>query len=191
MAKLKTVMPGVVLRYGARGKTMRFSCMIGRSRFTYTVKTPVELLLNKNDFRLRGSYEKMQPTRKKYRLKCFHLNNMGRLFPSQWYSVEHPIKSEGSALLSKLGFDGEFIFFPGHTEGMTAIKCGDVLYCGDAFTALFYEAEIPPYATDIAEMKKSLEKLAKTDVRWLACGHGLPVKMSDARKVIANYLKNA
>jgi hypothetical protein len=49
MAKLKTVMPGVVLRYGARGKTMRFSCMIGRSRFTYTVKTPVELLLNKND----------------------------------------------------------------------------------------------------------------------------------------------
>jgi len=150
-----------------------------------------KLLLNKNDFRLRGSYEKMQPTRKKYRLKCFHLNNMGRLFPSQWYSVEHPIKSEGSALLSKLGFDGEFIFFPGHTEGMTAIKCGDVLYCGDAFTALFYEAEIPPYATDIAEMKKSLEKLAKIDVRWLACGHGLPVKMSDARKVIANYLKNA
>lgn len=150
-----------------------------------------KLLLNEKDLGLRGSFEKMQPTRSKYRLKCFHLNNMGSLFPSKRYSVEIPIKSEGTALLSKLGFDGEFIFLPGHTKGMTAIRCGNVLYCGDAFTALFYEPEIPPYATDIGTMKKSLKKIASLDVKWLACGHGLPVKMSDARKVIAAYLKRA
>lgn len=49
MAKFKTVMPGVVLRYGARGKSLRFSCMIGRNRFSQTVTTPTEILLTQND----------------------------------------------------------------------------------------------------------------------------------------------
>lgn len=147
-----------------------------------------KLLLNTRDFKLRSHYKAMQPTRRKYRFKCFQLNITGKLFPSPRYGVDIPIKTEGSELLEKLGFEGELVFLPGHTKGMTAIKCGDVLYCGDAFTALFYEPEIPPYATDIETMKKSLEKIAKQGVKWLACGHGLPVKMSDAQKVINEYL---
>ena len=150
-----------------------------------------KLLLSKKDFALKNNYAHLTASRKKYRLKCFQLNITGSLFQSPGYSVDIPIKSEGSELLRSLGFDGEFVALPGHTKGMTALKCGDVLYCGDAFTALFYEPEIPPYASDIETMQKSLRKIASLDVKWLACGHGLPVKMSDARRVIADYLKNS
>lgn len=146
------------------------------------------LLLNKKDFGLRSNYKPMKATRPKYRLKCFQLNINGRLFPSPRYKVDIPIKGEGSALLERLGFDGQFVFLPGHTEGMTALLQGDTLYCGDAFTALFYEAEIPPYAGDIGVMKKSLKRILEINPKWLACGHGIPVKMEDARKVIKEYI---
>lgn len=146
------------------------------------------LLLNKKDFGLRSNFKTMKATRPKYRFKCFQLNINGKLFPSPRYKVDIPIKSEGSALLKRLGFEGEFVFLPGHTDGMTALLCGDTLYCGDAFTALFCEPEIPPYAIDIDGMKKSLKKILEINPKWLACGHGLPVKMSDARKVIIKYL---
>lgn len=146
------------------------------------------ILLNRKDFGLRNDFRTLSPTRKKYRFKCFHLNITGRLFPSPHYKVDIPIVNEGSELLEKLGFKGRFVFLPGHTDGMTALQCGDTLYCGDAFTALFYEPEIPPYAVDIKTMKRSLRKLLSTNAKWLACGHGLPVKMSDAGKVIEKYL---
>ncbi len=147
-----------------------------------------KLLLNRKDFGLRSRFKTMEATRPKYRLKCAQLNISGSLFPSPKYRVDVAIKSEGSRLLEKLGFDGEFVFLPGHTPGMTALLCGDTLYCGDAFTALFYEPEIPPYAIDVKTMKKSLEKILELDPKWLACGHGLPVKLSDAKKVINDYL---
>lgn len=149
-----------------------------------------KLLLNRRDFKLRSRFasQPLKATRPKYRFKNFQLNITGRLFPSPKYKVDIPICSEGSKLLEKLGFDGEFVFLPGHTAGMTALLCGDTLYCGDAFTALFYEPQIPPYAADIETMKKSLKKILEINPKWLACGHGLPVKMTDARKVILQYL---
>ena len=103
--------------------------------------------------------------------------------------MDIPIKAEGSKLLKRLGFDACFVFLPGHTAGMTGLICGDTLYCGDAFTALFYEPEIPPYAADIGTMKKSLREIADMNVKWLACGHGLPVQHQDAVRVIRKYLK--
>ncbi len=149
-----------------------------------------KLLLNVRDFGLRSSFIQMKPTRRKYRFKCAYLNLTGSLFQSPRYKVDIPIKCEGSELLEKLGFDGELVFLPGHTKGLTGILCGDVLYCGDAFTALFYEPEVPPYTIDIEGMKRSLRKILDLDPKWLACGHGLPLRMRDARPVIKDYLKN-
>ena len=146
------------------------------------------VLLNKRDLGLKNNFQTLKPTRKKYAFKCFELNITGSLFSSPRYKADIAIEREGGALLEKLGFDGEFVFLPGHTRGMTALLCGDTLYCGDAFTALFGEAEIPPYAMDIKGMKRSLEKILRISPKWLACGHGLPVKMGDARKVIERYL---
>lgn len=149
-----------------------------------------KIILNANDLELRHRFasQPLHATRKKYLFKNFYLNITGRLFPSPKYKPDIIIRKEGTSLLRKLGFDAQTVFLPGHTAGMTAILSGDVLYCGDAFTALFYEPEIPPYAADISTMKKSLRKICAVNPRWLACGHGLPVKMPDARKVIRRYL---
>lgn len=155
----------------------------------FAEKFGAKILLNRKDLGLRSNFAPMTATRDKYRFKCFNLNISGSLFPSPRYKVDIPVRSEGSGLLKKLGFDAGFVFLPGHTPGMTGILSGDTLYCGDAFTALFYEPEIPPYAMDTDTMKRSLKKLSGLDAEWLACGHGLPVKMNDARKVIERYLR--
>ena len=148
-----------------------------------------KLLLNRRDFKLRSRFasQPLKATRPKYRFKNFQLNITGRLFPSPSYKPDIVIKSGDTNLLRRLGFDADLVFLPGHTAGMTGILSGDTLYCGDAFTALFYEPEIPPYAADIPTMKKSLRKIAGLNVKWLACGHGIPVKMSSSKRVIRRY----
>lgn len=45
-AQVKNIMSGVQLRYGARGKTVRFSCMIKSRRFSCTSKEPIDLLVD-------------------------------------------------------------------------------------------------------------------------------------------------
>ena len=61
MQIIKTVMPGVVVRSGPRGKAIRFSCMVNRKRFSTTINTPAELLLARGDMptrELRCEYNK-------------------------------------------------------------------------------------------------------------------------------------
>lgn len=45
-AQLKSIMPGVQVRDGKRGKTIRFFCMVGGERFTKTCDLPIGLLIN-------------------------------------------------------------------------------------------------------------------------------------------------
>lgn len=45
-AQLKSVIPGVVVRSGKRGRSVRFSCMINRRRFTKTCDIPADLLID-------------------------------------------------------------------------------------------------------------------------------------------------
>lgn len=47
-AQLKSVMPGVTMRLGKRGKSIRFACMINGVRHTKTCELPAELLVNDN-----------------------------------------------------------------------------------------------------------------------------------------------
>ena len=45
--QLKTVIPGVVLRVGKEGRSIRFYCMVRGTRFTETYQdAPVELLID-------------------------------------------------------------------------------------------------------------------------------------------------
>jgi glyoxylase-like metal-dependent hydrolase (beta-lactamase superfamily II) len=63
-----------------------------------------------------------------------------------------------------------------------------VLYCGDAFTAMWGKPDITPHAASPDAMASSLERIVKISPEWLACGHGLPVRMREARPVIKKYL---
>ena len=45
--QLKTVIPGVVLRVGKEGRSIRFACMVRGTRFTETfTDVPVEMLID-------------------------------------------------------------------------------------------------------------------------------------------------
>ena len=46
--QLKTVMPGVTVRLGKRGKSLRFHCMVNGVRYTKTCSLPAEIMLNDN-----------------------------------------------------------------------------------------------------------------------------------------------
>ena len=61
-AQLKVIMPGVQVRNGKRGKSVRFSCMINSKRFSQTCSLPSDLLLDPKTGRptrlLRQEYNK-------------------------------------------------------------------------------------------------------------------------------------
>ena len=47
-AQVKSVMPGVTIRIGKRGKSIRFACMINGTRHTKTCELPADLLVTDN-----------------------------------------------------------------------------------------------------------------------------------------------
>jgi hypothetical protein len=61
-AQLKIIMPGVQVRTGKRGKSVRFACMINSKRFTQTCDLPADLLIDPKTGRptrlLRQEYNK-------------------------------------------------------------------------------------------------------------------------------------
>ena len=63
-----------------------------------------------------------------------------------------------------------------------------VLYCGDAFTAIWGKPDITPHAASPAAMVRSLGRILELSPEWLATGHGLPAKMAEACPVIKKYL---
>ena len=77
---------------------------------------------------------------------------------------------------------------PGHTFGSVGVIGNGVLYCGDAFTALWKRPDITPHAVSPKLMRKSLERIAALSPEWLACGHGLPMRFEKALPVIEEYL---
>ena len=54
---------------------------------------------------------------------------------------------------------------------------------------LWKKPDVTPHAVSIHDMEKSLKTILELNPKWLACGHGVPVKMSKARPVIEEYLK--
>ncbi|HOC35044.1 MAG TPA: hypothetical protein PKI82_13400, partial [Ruminococcus flavefaciens] len=86
------------------------------------------------------------------------------------------------------GYDADIVPLPGHTLGSVGVLADGVLYCGDAFTAIWGRPDITPHAASLKAMRHSLKRILKISPQWLATGHGLPVSMDKARPVIINYL---
>ena len=151
-----------------------------------------KILLNERDKGLNRHFmtQPVKPTHPKYRFRNLTQLINGSLFRSPAYTPDILFDETGSGLLSELGYPGEIVLLPGHTYGSAGILSGGVLYCGDAFTALWKRPDITPHAVSIGEMCSSLRSILDISPEWLACGHGLPLRFEEARPVIEDYLKD-
>jgi len=129
------------------------------------------------------------PTDPKYRFRNAVQKVGGYFLKSKPYEPDIYVTEQNLDILKSLGFDAEIIMLPGHTLGSMGVLCDNVLYCGDAFTALWRKPDISPHAANIELMNESLQKILAINPKILAPGHGSFVKMSDARPVIEEYLK--
>lgn len=152
-------------------------------------KNGAKIMLHKADDKLRRNFlqQRVMPTANRWRLRNVTQNVGGGLVKSPFYEPDIWLSEERS-LLSDLDIDAQLVTLPGHTYGSCGILHEDVLYCGDAFTALGGRPMIAPHAVSPAQMAESLQKILDLNPKWLACGHGLPVRMTDARPVIEGYL---
>ena len=150
-----------------------------------------EILLGERDRELVGHFERqpVRATSPKYRLRNMQQNFCGRMriFRSEPYTPDILLNS-GSNILRELGFNAETVMLPGHTLGSVGVLSGNVLYCGDAFTAIWGKPDITPHAASVEAMIRSLERITELSPEWLATGHGLPLRMREARPVIRKYL---
>lgn len=150
-----------------------------------------KLLLSERDRGLRQHFLRQppHPTAPRYILRNTVMLLGGGFWNSPRYEADVYFTEQDSGLLREYGFDAEIIPLAGHTLGSGGILSGGVLYCGDAFTALLGKPDISPHAHSIPLMQASLRRILEINPEWLACGHGLPVRMQDAKPVIKNYLR--
>lgn len=150
-----------------------------------------EILLCERDRGLNRHFmsQPVKPTHPKYGFRNLTQLVNGSIFRSPAYTPDIYFTGSDSGLLRELGYPGEIVLLPGHTYGSAGILSGKVLYCGDAFTALWKRPDITPHAVSIEEMQDSLRRILEISPEWLACGHGLPLRFEEARPVIEAYLR--
>lgn len=150
-----------------------------------------KILLSSADKDLRQNYlsQPVKPTAPRYRIRNLTQLAGGALVKSKRYTPDIYLPDNDRDFLKSLGYDAEIIPLPGHTYGSIGVLSNGVLYCGDAFTMLWHKPDVTPHAVSIPNMKKSLQTILEINPQWLACGHGLPVRMDKARPVIEQYLK--
>lgn len=151
-----------------------------------------EIILGQHDLPLIGHYgrQPVKPTHEKYRLRNIQQNICGKMkiFSTKPYRPDILVTEENCNILRSLGYDAEIIPLSGHTLGSIGVLSDGVLYCGDAFTAIWGKPAITPHATSPKLMCRSLERILKLSPKWLATGHGLPVSFSSSQPVISEYL---
>ncbi|MCQ2470123.1 MAG: MBL fold metallo-hydrolase [Ruminococcus sp.] len=152
-----------------------------------------KIILSKADSSLIGNFgsQKMCATMRKYKLRTVQQNVFGvmPMFRSDIYTPDIVIAESDTDRLRAFGFDADIVPLAGHTLGSLGILSGDVLYCGDAFTAIWGKPDVTPHATSVLKMRESIERILDIPCKWLATGHGLPIDADEAKKVIENYLK--
>ena len=151
----------------------------------------VKIVLSERDKGLNRHYmtQPVKPTFPKYRFRNLTQWVNGSIFRSPEYKPDIYFTGSDSGLLKELGYPAEIVPLPGHTCGSAGLLSGKVLYCGDAFTALWKRPDITPHAVSIREMRSSLRRILEISPEWLACGHGLPLRFEEARPVIEDYLR--
>ncbi|HEU23551.1 MAG: hypothetical protein C0176_03135 [Mesoaciditoga sp.] len=87
-------------------------------------------------------------------------------------------EAKGSPLKSFDDFElpgFEFVPLPGHSVGMTGIKFGNVLFCGDAyFGEEIIKKYLYPYLINVREFIDSIQKIENSDMDLYIPSHGKP-----------------
>lgn len=108
------------------------------------------------------------------------------------------INHESSLNLTDYGFDAEIIHTPGHTNGSISIifKSGEAII-GDVLMGGYLGGKFAPqkpdyhyYATDIAEVNNSIEKLLSFNVNTFYVGHGGPLSKANVEKWFSRQKPN-
>ncbi len=147
------------------------------------------ILLSERDSTLRQNFlsQRLKPTMPKYAPRNVLMTIGGGLMRSPAYTAD--IFGKDRSLLRRMGYDADIVPLPGHTYGSCGVYSSGVLYCGDAFTALWKRPDICPNAVSPGLMRRSLERIVKLSPKMLACGHGLPLRFDEAYPVIEEYLR--
>lgn len=148
------------------------------------------IMLSERDRNLRQNYlsQPVKPTAPKYRLRNRIQLIEGAVFHSPAYEADIYFTDNDTGLLRTLGYPADIIPLPGHTFGSVGVWSGGVLYCGDAFTGLWKKPDVTPHAVCPKLMRRSLKTIMRLSPEWLACGHGLPMRFSEAEPVIRDVL---
>ena len=155
-------------------------------------KRGARILLSERDKGLPRHFlsQPVKATMPRYRARNLVQRFGGALTNSPRYTPEY-LSDDDPDALRRLGFDAQIVSLPGHTYGSLGILSNGVLYCGDAFTMIWKKPDITPHAVSPSLMTESLRTMLRLSPRWLACGHGLPVRMADAKPVIEAFLKGS
>ena len=151
-----------------------------------------EIILGQNDLPLIGHYgrQPVKATSEKYKLRNYQQNICGKMkiFSTKPYRPDIVISPDNRSILRELGYNADIVPLSGHTLGSMGVLADNVLYCGDAFTAIWGKPDVTPHAASLKLMCRSLERILKINAKLIATGHGLPLNMSSVRPVIINYL---
>ena len=151
-----------------------------------------EIILGQNDLPIIGHYgrQPVKATSPEYKLRNIQQNICGKMkiFSTKPYRPDIIITPDNRNILHELGYNADIIPLPGHTLGSMGVLSENVLYCGDAFTAIWGKPDITPHAASLKLMRRSLERILKISPEWIASGHGLPLKMASSEPVIKQYL---
>jgi len=126
----------------------------------------------------------VQPKRKirkcRARLRMFMLRIIRRFqrrkmnFPAFKSDI---ILTDGQSL-EPWGVDAKVYHLPGHTKGSVSVLTKDGgFFCGDTFTNT-EKPESAVYIENLDELKSSIEKIKKLDIKTVYPGHGKPFDIS-------------
>ena len=79
--------------------------------------------------------------------------------------------------LKEYGFNATIVHIPGHTKGSIGIITDDgILFAGDTFTNM-RKPDISTYIENSGQLKNSIARLKKMNIKTIYPGHGKPFEM--------------
>ncbi len=86
--------------------------------------------------------------------------------------------------LKEYGFNATIVHIPGHTKGSIGIITDDgILFAGDTFTNM-RKPDIATYIENSGQLKNSIARLKKMNIKTIYPGHGKPFEMESIARQI-------